>query len=170
MKPIALLVLSCTAFALHLGAFANAQMSQEASQRALVGLNSIGFFVEQLDDDDKVCGITEGAVRDAFMYPISSSRLRFSRGLSGPIFHVQITTILQRQPRQCISSVMVHVFDLQNVTLDFAIGSAPEVALVLWNGRPESGTGVSRPGLPDRTGLRGNATGLRTLPRPKFGY
>jgi hypothetical protein len=110
-----------------------------------------------LDDDDKVCGITEESVRDAFLYPVSSSRLRFSRGLSGPLFHVQITTILQRQPRQCISSVMVHVFDLLSVPLDFARGSAPKVALVLWNDERLRVTDPSQHGERIRTAVRESA-------------
>jgi hypothetical protein len=111
----------------------NAQISQEGSQRALVGLDSIAFFVEPFDDDDKSCGITEALVRDAFLYPISSSRLHVSKGFSGPVFDVRITTILQRQPRQCFSSVTARVFDFQNVPVDFAHGAIREVALVLWD-------------------------------------
>jgi hypothetical protein len=157
MKRPARLVLVCTTFALWLGAAANAQMSQEGSQQALIGLDSVGFFVEPLDDDDKVCGITEESVRDAFLYPISSSGLRFSGVSSGPLFHVQITTILQRQPRQCISSVMVHVFEFLSVPLTFAHESAPEVALVLWNDERLRVTDPSHHGERIRTAVRESA-------------
>lgn len=128
MKRVALFI-----FALACPYLANAQMSADRAEQALVGLGSIAFYIEPLDDSDKLCGITEQGIRDAFLYPVSSSKLHISRDLSGPIFHVQITTIVQQQPRQCISSVAVQVFEFKNVPLDFSHGAAPEVALVIWN-------------------------------------
>jgi hypothetical protein len=142
---------------------ANAQMSRESSQKALVGLNSITLFVERLDDTDGACGITEESVRDAFLYPVSSSRLHFSEGLSGPTFYVQILTILQRQPRQCISSVMVKVFDFQSVPLDFSQRPAPEVAVVLWNDEMLRVSDLASHGGRIRTAVRESAEKFLTI-------
>jgi hypothetical protein len=88
---------------------------------ALRGLTSISIVVDSLDEDERRCGITEQLIRDAFLYPIGQSRIRLSTSeLEGPVFWVRVTTLIQRQPNQCISAVEMRVFRYHQVQLDYA--------------------------------------------------
>lgn len=73
-----------------------AQMGEHKAD-ALRGLKSISLVVDSLDEDERRCGITEQLIRDAFLYPISQSRIPLSASESeGPVFWVCVTTLIQR--------------------------------------------------------------------------
>ena len=53
----------------------SAQVGSEGNSPALRGLKSIDLLIQGVDDEAQRCGITETLVRDAFLYPISQSKL-----------------------------------------------------------------------------------------------
>jgi hypothetical protein len=60
----------------------------------LRGLMSVRLIVPELDEDAKSCGLSQELVRDAVMFPASSSKLEFLDATGdGAVFEVVITTI-----------------------------------------------------------------------------
>jgi hypothetical protein len=120
---------------------AGAQMDKGDAPRGLNhedllrGLKSIDLFIEGVDDEAQRCGITETLIRDAFLYPISQSKLQFSHHAGGPTFLVRVTIVIQERPNQCISFVETAVRNYQKVQLDYAKDDPPTWAWVsLWPG------------------------------------
>jgi hypothetical protein len=93
--------------------------SAQTDADALRGLKSIDLFIEGVDDEAQRCGITETLIRDAFLYPISQSKLQFAHHAGGPTFFVRVSLLIQRHPEQCISFVEAAVRNYQKVQLDY---------------------------------------------------
>jgi hypothetical protein len=60
----------------------------------LRGLKTINLVIEGADDDAQRCGITESLIRDAFLYPISQSKLQFSTIAHGTAFLVRVAVLI----------------------------------------------------------------------------
>jgi hypothetical protein len=111
----------------------SAQVGSEGNSPALRGLKSIDLLITGVDDEAQRCGITETLVRDAFLYPISQSKLQFLHYAAGATFFIRVNALIQRQPNQCISSLELSVMNYQMVQLDYA-DEAPTWAWVrLWD-------------------------------------
>jgi hypothetical protein len=110
----------------------SAQMGKNDT-RALRGLKSIALLVEGLDEEAQRCGITESLIRDAFLFPISQSKIELSDGKIGPKFWIRVTVVIQRQPNQCVSSLELAVINYQRVQLDYTDEPPPWVMVRLWD-------------------------------------
>ena len=93
------------------------------------------ILIEPLSAASKECGIIEQSIRNAVMFPLSSTKIDVLQG-SGR-FYVNATTVVSRSYPICISSLKVEVSYLQSVMLGFSNKDTPDfVAIKLW----ESGT------------------------------
>jgi hypothetical protein len=111
---------------------ANAQMGKDDT-RALRGLKSIYLAIEGVDDEAQRCGITESLIRDAFLLPISQSKLQLSHDKTGPMFYIGVVVAIQAQPNQCVSFLQLAVINIQRVQLDYT-DESPTLAMVrLWD-------------------------------------
>jgi hypothetical protein len=86
--------------------------------------------MEPLDDQGKACGLTEASIREAIMYPLSSSKIKVDRALAPAVFYVNVNTSYSKD-RLCVSSVHMEARFYQNVTLKFS-GDTMLVEINLW--------------------------------------
>jgi hypothetical protein len=90
----------------------------------LKGLTQITLLVEDLPKDAQACGITPELVRNAFMYPASSSKLQIKDSIDvRTVFYIQITTLHERGT--CFSNIALKLYIYQELKVSFAdrIGS-----------------------------------------------
>jgi hypothetical protein len=97
--------------------FGHAQTNRSGD---LKGMTKIHLLIETLTDDAKACGITKELIRDAFMYPASSSRLQITSDPDSPIFYIQVSTLRLNPEGICFSSVYYESYNSQFVQPDFA--------------------------------------------------
>jgi hypothetical protein len=89
-----------------------------SSQASLQGLTKIQLSIAELDQDSEACGITKELIREAFMYPVSSSALRVVGVDASPtFFNVQITTL--KMPQGCFSNINFSVHEYLSVQPSF---------------------------------------------------
>jgi hypothetical protein len=99
---------------------------------SLTGVTKIELLIEDLDANNKACGITEEIIRDAFMYPASSSRLQIARDdPSAPFFYIQVTT-LHSNVGACASHIHYQLYFHQLVQPVFT-PSPRNLDMVFWN-------------------------------------
>jgi hypothetical protein len=115
--------------------FAQAQTSPENTQKAITGLSELKLLVDGLDADSQKCGITESLIRDAFMFPVSSSRLNIvsKASYAGPVFYIRVTTLDPRNSSQCVTSLEAEVINFQLVKLDYKDDEPSWVTVKLWD-------------------------------------
>jgi hypothetical protein len=88
--------------------------------KALRGLKAVTLIVDGIDEDSKRCGLTPELIRDAFLFPVSQTKLEVSDSSDvNPIFHISINSLIQRVPNQCIASLAFTLFNYQRVKLDY---------------------------------------------------
>jgi hypothetical protein len=107
--------------------------SSEDTQQAIRGLSELELVVDGLDSDAEKCGITASLIRDAFMFPVSSSRLNISNKASyvGPAFLIRVTTA--QTPSLCVTALEFAVINYQLVKLDYKDDAPSWVTLRLWD-------------------------------------
>jgi hypothetical protein len=122
----------------------------------LGGLSNIELLIEKLDKDAASCGISEEAIREAFMYPVSGSKFQISspnrfvapvesanptsshivkelaNRLVPPRVYVEVTTLRLTPDNTCFSHVSMSVEHDQQVELDFS-GRSSVVTIELWH-------------------------------------
>jgi hypothetical protein len=118
-------------------------MDPEDTQKAVRGLSEIQLLIVGLDPEAKKCGITPSLIRDAFMFPVSSSRLNIVDRTSGPAFYIRVNTIFS-QSHRCITSMEAAVINYQPVKLDYKDDEPSRVELTLWSDRWVSFSSPSR--------------------------
>src|SRR5262249_10833659 len=64
----------------------------QTPHHVLRGLSKIDLVVEELDSGAKQCGLSERAIRDAVMYPLSSTELALDSS-SHEVLYINIQTI-----------------------------------------------------------------------------
>jgi hypothetical protein len=69
------------------------QAQAQTYRNQLRGINQIGFLIENLDEDQKECQLTEALIRDAFMYPASGARFVVNKTSNPPHMYFGITTL-----------------------------------------------------------------------------
>ena len=97
--------------------FGHAQTNRSGD---LKGMTQIHLLIETLTDDAKACGITEELIRDAFMYPASSSRLQITSDPASPTFYIQVSTLRLNPEGICFSGVNYESYNSQFVQPYFA--------------------------------------------------
>jgi hypothetical protein len=110
-----------------------AQAGSKDTQKAIRGLSELELVIDGLDSDAGKCGITGSLIRDAFMFPVSSSRLNIVQNAPAPAFSISVTTIPVRNGSQCITSLEVAVIHYQRVKLDYKDDEPSWVTLRLWD-------------------------------------
>jgi hypothetical protein len=95
--------------------FGHAQTKDDGSLR---GLTQVDLLIENLDADSQACGITPQLLRDAFMFPASSTALKISE-TANATFYIQTATIHDNAGR-CISSIRFELFEFQFLKPGFA--------------------------------------------------
>jgi hypothetical protein len=99
----------------------------------LRGLMSVRLIVPELDEDAKSCGLSQELVRDAVMFPASSSKLEFLDATGdGAVFEVVITTMVQERPVQCITNLAINVWIVERVKFDYAPDAIRYAAVTMW--------------------------------------
>jgi hypothetical protein len=117
MRTLFVMLLAAAAL-WHASSNAVAQMGSEET-RPLRGLKSIRLSVEGIDDEAQKCGVTESLIREAFLFPLSQSRIKFTTDKMAPLFWVRANVLIQERPGQCISSLELAVVNYQRVQLDY---------------------------------------------------
>jgi hypothetical protein len=118
--------------AICLLSFETSSFAQTSKNPGLRGLSALGLVVEGLDDDSGKCGITEDVIRDAFLYIATSAKFRVTTERYAPQFIVHVTTLIQRNPRQCVTNLAIEVAKAQTVTLEFGDKLSTSVWVQLW--------------------------------------
>lgn len=90
----------------------------QAGDHGLRGLKQINLLIERLDNNSQTCGITEALIRDAFMFPVSSSRMQISNAYDVPTFYIQVTTLHDRTGL-CVSSINMRAYNFQSLKLTY---------------------------------------------------
>jgi hypothetical protein len=90
------------------------QSQAQTPSHLLRGLSQVQVVIEKLHGGSKECGLTEASIRDAIMYPLSSSRVEVVRN-SDVAFYVKVNTLYSKE--LCFSSVSLEVFTYHYVTL-----------------------------------------------------
>jgi hypothetical protein len=134
MKTVGTRCVFLVALSVFVTNFAQAQMSPENTQKAIKGLSELELFIEDLDSASQKCGITESLIRDAFMFPVSSSRLNIvsKASYTRPAFYIRVTTLDPRNSSQCITMLEASVINYQLVKLDYKDDEPSRVILRLW--------------------------------------
>jgi hypothetical protein len=92
----------------------------------------MSILIEDLSLYSNECGLTKEGIRNAIMFPLSSTGIKV--GVDEPaVFYVNIGTLYFSSPRGCVSSIRVEVRTYQYVTLKFSIENK-FVKIDLWGG------------------------------------
>jgi S1-C subfamily serine protease len=95
------------------------QAHAQTLNHLLQGLSRVDLVIDDLDEQDKECGLTKSAVRTAVMYPLSSSRIEVDQS-ADVVLYVAIGTLSFRADRLCVSHVKLQVLSVQSVMLSFS--------------------------------------------------
>jgi hypothetical protein len=68
------------------------QSQAQTPDHILRGLSQVHIAMEPLYGGSKECGLKEASIREAIMYPLSSSRIDVVPGHGGAAFYVNIAT------------------------------------------------------------------------------
>jgi hypothetical protein len=105
--------------------FAYAQAEHDGR---LKGVTKIRLLVEDLSKGSELCGITSGMIRDAFMYPVSSSKLQISDQNPDARFYIRVTTLDSHV--SCKSEITIKIYLFQYEKLPFSdLGRSYDVEL-----------------------------------------
>ena len=107
--------------------FAHAQAENDGG---LKGLTKIRLLVEDLSKGSELCGITSGMIRDAFMNPVSSSKLQISDTNPDARFYIQVTTLDSKV--RCKSDLAIRVYLFRYEKLPFS-DLVRSYDVVLWS-------------------------------------
>jgi hypothetical protein len=108
------------------------QSQAQTDFHMLRGLSQVHILIEPLDDQAKACGLTSASIREAIMYPLSSSKIRVVSSLTDLVFYVGITSIYAKASQICFSNALVEARAYQDVMLDFSGAKAKRAEVNLW--------------------------------------
>jgi hypothetical protein len=88
------------------------------AEDALLHFNGMRLVIEPLGAEAVACGLAEANIRQAFMYPVSSSKLQVSTKGNDPYFYIAIATT---RPTQfgCSTALSIRVLNGQIVVPDY---------------------------------------------------
>jgi hypothetical protein len=108
------------------------QSQAQTTDNLLRGLSKIKLVIERLEADDRVCGLTEEALRAAAMFPLSSAKVEVTPAAPAYLY-VNLLTLYLAPVDLCVSNIQMQVLSYQSVTLDFS-GEEKLAVVELWNG------------------------------------
>jgi S1-C subfamily serine protease len=108
----------------------SAEAHAQTLNHVLRGLSKVSIVIEDLDAQDKECGLTKDAIRAAVMYPLSSSQIAVDPSAEVALY-VRTGTLSFRANGVCFSSLDLQAFTFQNVTLAFS-GNEGRAVIQLW--------------------------------------
>jgi hypothetical protein len=82
------------------------QSQAQTDFHMLRGLSQVHILIEPLNGE-RTCGLTEASIREAVMYPLSSSKIKVVSYLTDVVFYVGITSIYLKESRICFSNALV---------------------------------------------------------------
>jgi hypothetical protein len=112
----------------------------------LARLGEIQLLIEDVGAEGKACGLTRELIEEAFMYPVSSSRLRVVVDTDGtydltPTFYIKVLSGIENN--RCYAYISGFLYSWELVTI-FATKVKPLVRVELWQeGVLISGSAVS---------------------------
>jgi hypothetical protein len=95
------------------------QAVAQTSNNALRGLSQMDLVIETPGVESSQCGITKEIIRNAVLYPVSSTKLEIKENtLPLPYLHVGFVTLFFQRRDFCVTYVALEVYSVQPMTLD----------------------------------------------------
>lgn len=86
---------------------------------ALRGLATIRILIERLDDNSLECGLTEAAIQNAILYPISAANIGVTDS-ANEFLCVNATSLFFSPVQWCVTNINMRAEANQNVKLDYS--------------------------------------------------
>jgi hypothetical protein len=97
----------------------------------LRGLTKVRIVIEDLSSRGTECGLTEQGIRNAIMFPLSSTKIEVAAPPLVPYFYVAISSLHLQSVRLCVSHLRIQVYSYQEVKLRF-FNESKFVSIELW--------------------------------------
>jgi hypothetical protein len=107
------------------------QCEAQTLNHALRGLAKINVLVEDLDDEDIKCGLTNDLIRDAVLYPTNSAKIRVTNEHVSEWLYVNTLSFFSEAAQYCVTTVVMEARSLEEEMLTFSRRKVHS-EIVLW--------------------------------------